>query len=114
MKPAPRKPTVPRNAAETARHAVIDLLCRETRSAKEFSAELRLTEREVYDHLEHIRRSLHAEGAALEIVPAVCRSCGFTFAKRDRLTAPGRCPVCRHEAISDPLYTIHRPGHEPA
>lgn len=42
----------------------------------------------------------------LEITPAECRNCGFVFAKRERLTSPGKCPVCRNEAILDPLFRI--------
>jgi hypothetical protein len=75
-------------------------------SAAEISTAVGLPEKEVSSHLEHIRRSLHATGAVLEIEPAECRHCGFVFAKRERMTSPGRCPVCRNEAISDPLFSI--------
>jgi predicted Zn-ribbon and HTH transcriptional regulator len=58
------------------------------------------------EHLEHLRKSLHAEGRRLTQVPAECRGCGFVFRKRDRLKGPGRCPVCKGEAISDPSFRI--------
>ena len=109
MKKTVRKPAIPRAAQDTIRHAVIDLLCEQTVSAKEISAEVRIAEKEVYSHLEHIRLSLHATGGMLQITPAECRTCGFVFTKRGRLTKPGKCPVCRHEAILEPLFTIRQP-----
>ena len=109
MKPPPRPPTEPRPAQETTRHSVIDLLGEQPLSAKEISGLVHITEKEVYSHLEHIRRSLHAGGGVLEVTPPACRGCGFVFAKRDRLTSPGKCPVCRHEAISEPRFAIRQP-----
>ena len=106
MKQKPRKPTVPRPARETARHAIIDLIRDEPLSAKEISARVHITEKEVYGHLEHIRLSIQAGGDVLEVTPAQCRACGFSFAKRDRLTPPGKCPVCRHEGIFEPLFSV--------
>lgn len=106
MKKNPRKPVIPRTAQETTRHAIIILLVEGPISAAEISTAVGLPEKEVSSHLEHIRRSLHASGAVLEVTPAECRHCGFVFAKRERMTSPGRCPVCRNEAVSDPLFSI--------
>lgn len=108
MGQVPRKPTIPRTAGETVRHRMEELMGERPCSAKELSVEVRIAEKEVYSHLEHIRRSIHAAGGILEITPAECRRCGFTFAKRDRLTPPGKCPLCRHEAIMEPLFAIRR------
>lgn len=33
-------------------------------------------------------------------------SCGFTFRKRERLSTPSRCPVCRSEEITETRYGI--------
>ncbi len=106
MKKIARKPVIPRTAQETTRHAIMALLLKGPISAKEISAAVGLPEKEVSNHLEHIRHSLHATGEVLEMEPAGCRQCGFIFAKRERMTSPGRCPVCRNEAISDPLFRI--------
>jgi hypothetical protein len=101
-----KKPAVPRPAQETARRAVISLIRNQPLSAREISGQAHMMEKDVYSHLEHIRLSIHATGEFLEITPAQCRSCGFVFSKRDRLTPPGRCPVCRHEFIFEPLFAI--------
>jgi len=106
MKKRPQEPVIPRTAQETIRHAIMTLLFEGPISAREISAAVSLQEKEVSAHLDHIRRSLHVTDAVLEVEPAECRHCGFVFAKRERMTSPGRCPVCRHEAISDPLFSI--------
>ena len=106
MKQRPRKPSVPRPAEETLRRAISELIQGEPLSAREISVRAHLMEKEVYSHLEHIRQSLHAIGSHLEVTPAECRSCGFVFNKRDRLTPPGKCPICRSETIFEPLFAI--------
>jgi transcriptional regulator len=106
MKKVPRQPTIPPSAQETTRHAIVTLLVQGVFSAKEISKALGLAEKGVYGHLEHIRRSIQVTGGALQVIPAECRSCGFLFSKRERLTPPGKCPVCRKEAIQDPLFRL--------
>ena len=106
MKQRPRKPVVPRPAGETLRRAICDLILVRPLSARELSVQAHITEKDVYGHLEHIRHSLHAAGSHLEVTPAECRSCGFVFAKRERLTPPGKCPICRCETIFEPLFAI--------
>jgi len=106
MKQTFKKPAIPRIAQETIRRAISELIGEQTFSALDISAEVRIPEKEVYGHLEHIRRSIHSSGALLQVTPAECLKCGFVFSKRDRLTPPSRCPLCRHEAILAPLFAI--------
>ena len=75
-------------------------------SAKEVSAIVRIPEREVYGHLEHIRRTLHQANQHLHVEPAACGKCGFVFHKRDRLSKPGKCPLCHGQLITPPLFRI--------
>ncbi len=109
----PKKPPIPRTDRETIRHAIVDLLSDRTLSALQISAEVRIPVKDVYGHLEHIRHSIHVSGALLQLTPAECRACGFVFTKRDRLTPPSRCPVCRHEALLEPLFAIGWPRERP-
>jgi predicted Zn-ribbon and HTH transcriptional regulator len=108
MKQRPRKPSVPCPAEETLRRAISELIRDEPLSARELSERAHLKEKEVYGHLEHIRQSLHAQGSNLAVTPAECRSCGFVFSKRERLTPPGKCPICRSETIFEPLFAIRQ------
>ena len=91
---------------ESTRRQIRTLLEEGPRTAKEISSVVHRSEKEVESHLEHLRRTLHAEGRRLNQVPAECRGCGFVFRKRDRLKAPSRCPVCKGEAISDPSFRV--------
>jgi predicted Zn-ribbon and HTH transcriptional regulator len=102
----PKEPAVPSERHDTVRQEILSLLDGQTMSARDISGYVRVSEKDVYDHLEHIERSLHRTGHQLSVTPAECHKCGFTFRKRDRLRKPGRCPVCRSESISEPLFAI--------
>jgi hypothetical protein len=110
------RPPQPRDAS--LRQDLAALLRGEVLSARDISRRLRIPEKGVYDHLAHLRRSLSRERAGLQVQPARCLDCDFVFRKRDRLTPPGRCPLCRSETVAPPLFTIPAPespggrGHE--
>ena len=106
MKQRSKEPFVPVEMHHTVRREVLSALSEGPRSAKEMSGKIGLREREVYEHLEHIRKTIGASGSRLVVTPAECKKCGFVFSKRSRLKKPGKCPVCRGEAISEPLFTI--------
>lgn len=101
-----KRPPAPGAAQETVRRRILALLEEGPRTSLEISAAVRIPEREVEGHLTHLRRSLRGSGRRLSHLPAQCRGCGFRFRKRDRLSAPGRCPVCRGESIADPSFRV--------
>ena len=102
----PKEPPVPAERHDTIRHEIIAALKDRTLSAKDISADVHISEKDVYDHLEHIGRSTHATGRHLIVIPAECLKCGFVFKKRERMKKPGRCPVCKEEKIQEPLFSI--------
>ncbi len=104
--PAGTESPVPRERLETARQRILGLLSERPRSAKEISADVRIPEKEVYGHLDHLRKALHREGRRVDVTPAECLACGFVFRKRERFGRPGRCPVCRGESVSEPLFSV--------
>jgi hypothetical protein len=106
MKEKPKEPFVPVEMHDTIRHEIVSALGEGPRSAKELSAAVRISEKEVYGHLEHIRKSITLSGRHLVVTPAECKKCGFAFAKRERLKKPGKCPVCKGESIHAPLFEI--------
>ncbi len=110
MKHTPKKPAIPAAMRATARHEIIAALKDGERSARELSSEIGIPERDVYDHLEHIRKTINASGGQLLVTPAECKKCGFVFSKRERLKRPGKCPVCRGESIHEPLFSIEDSG----
>lgn len=106
MKPTSREPSIPVEMHDTVRREIIAVLEQGERSARDLSSEVGISEKEVYSHLEHIRKTMSATGRHLAITPAECRKCGFVFSKRERLKKPGKCPVCKGESIHVPLFFI--------
>lgn len=107
--PKAKPPARPMERYETVRQEIIALLERfGPMTARELSSEVSVRERDVYDHLEHIRTSLRKTRKNLSILPAECRKCGYTFTSRRRLTKPGKCPQCRSTSIAEPEFTIQK------
>lgn len=92
----------------TIRQEMADLLRKHTLDAKEISAILSIREKEVFDHLTHIGRTISAEGGRLGINSCRCLACGYTFKNRRRFSRPGKCPVCRGTRIQPPTYFIRQ------
>jgi transcriptional regulator len=90
----------------TVRQQIIDLLRQEAMTALDLSQAVRASEKDVYRHLEHIRKTVAGQGRKLSFTPCTCLACGFTFTDRRRLTKPGRCPRCRESRIDSPVFKI--------
>ena len=88
----------------TLRKEIAAALEGETLDLREISKRFGIREREALDHLEHIARSARPKRLIMD--PAICHRCGFVFKKRERFSAPSRCPICRSESISPPRYSI--------
>ena len=97
---------MPADRRETIRKEITALLETDRLSARDISGEVRISEKEVYDHLDHIQKSLNKRGLRLLLTPAECKKCGFIFKKRERLKKPGKCPLCRSTSIEEPLFSI--------
>jgi transcriptional regulator len=106
MKAKMKEPFTPRETFDTIRKEIIAELLQGTCSARDLSAAARIPERDVYNHLEHIHKSIVSSNLHLVITPAECKKCGFVFAKREKLKRPGKCPVCKGESIREPLFAI--------
>ena len=91
----------------TLRKHLIEVLSAEPRSVSRLARELRLPRADVEDALRHMLRSARAAGHRIVVVPARCRSCGFTF-DEDKLTKPGKCPSCRESRIFEPQISLDR------
>lgn len=106
MKKKIKGPFVPEERHETVRRQITSILKEGTFSAKDISAEVRIPEKEVYGHLEHIRKTADKKERHMTITPAECVKCGFVFGKREKLKKPGKCPVCKGELIREPFFSI--------
>lgn len=101
-----KESSVMSDRAESIRKQIMRLLQDEEMSAMDLSRRIGIGEKEVYDHLPKVNRSLTASGAKVEIIPSRCIGCGFIFAKRTRFTEPGRCPKCRGTHIQRPRFRV--------
>jgi len=106
MRTKSKQAFIPQEREDTIRHKIISIISGQALSAKEISADVRISEKEVSGHLEHIKKTLGKSGHDVVITPSECNKCGFVFKKRDRLKKPGKCPVCSGESITAPLFSI--------
>jgi predicted Zn-ribbon and HTH transcriptional regulator len=89
----------------TLRKQLMDVLAREPRSVSSLAREIGLPRADVEDALQHMIKSARAAGHGIVVVPARCRSCGFTFGE-ERLTRPSKCPECRNSRIFEPQIGV--------
>lgn len=98
------RPPAPRHA--TIRQALANTLRAGEHSAHDLSQLVGIPEKAVADHLAHLAKSLPAHGEQLKVIPPACLSCGYSFADRNRLTRPSRCPSCRGTHLAEPFFRI--------
>lgn len=84
----------------------MDALRRGPVGVREISVRAGVSERHIPEHLRHLKKSLKGQGLRLSSRPAQCLECGFIFAKRERVSKPGRCPVCRGSRVAGPQFFI--------
>ena len=91
---------------KTLRGQIIELLREEEMSVRDLSKTLHIMEKDVFDHLAHITRTLKGKGDRLIVSPYRCLSCGYEFKKRKKLSRPGRCPECRNSHLQQATFRI--------
>jgi predicted Zn-ribbon and HTH transcriptional regulator len=102
-RPRPHK-VIERHA--TVRSALREVLREGPLTARELSARVGISEKDVSGHLQHLARSLRHDGDRLRVEPAQCLVCAFVFKARTRLTKPSKCPACRSERVDPPRFVI--------
>jgi len=63
----------------------------------------------VYDDLAHVAKSVRGESrgkASVVMIPPTCRVCGFSFKSLEKPKLPARCPKCKSERVTSPLFKI--------
>ncbi len=87
---------------------LLKILTVEPKTVSALARELRLTKRDVEDHLRHAIRTARAAGADVIVEPAVCRTCGLFFGE-DKLLKPGKCPSCHGTRLIEARVAIRSP-----
>jgi predicted Zn-ribbon and HTH transcriptional regulator len=108
-----RLQTEPREQNRTLRQSILECLEEGPLTARELSALVRIREKDVAPHLEHLEKSLRRSGRRLVIRPAECMKCGFRFEARRRFNRPSACPRCRCQRIEPPVFRLG-PQNEPS
>jgi predicted Zn-ribbon and HTH transcriptional regulator len=92
---------------ETTRQRIADRLREGPATASDLGETLSLPTPVVYDHVEHVSRSVGDDGADEELLvaPPQCRDCGFGGFD-DPINEPSRCPECKSERIEEPAFVI--------
>ncbi len=91
------------------RKDLIALLTERPRSVSSVARELGLRRGDVDEDFRHAIRSARAAGHHVVVEPARCRTCGFVFGE-DRLSKPGKCPVCRGTRLVEAQVRVEPPG----
>jgi len=105
-KKRPKESSEPVERHDTIRKYMKAILEEYALSAKDISTYARISEKDVCDHLEHIKKTMNKGNQHLVVEPAQCERCGFVFKKRGRLTKPSKCPMCHSSLIHPPLFSI--------
>lgn len=93
----------------TPRQRIADLLTLAPMTTQQIAAVVKMSERQVEDHLGHIMKtSARDRSVKFVLHPSECKTCDFVFRDRHRITRPSRCPRCRSELLTDPRYSIER------
>ena len=97
----------PKERTQTIRRTLEDLL-RDggPKTLLELATGAKIRAKDTAEHLEHLIKSGKQKGTKIAVEPAACLDCDFVFKKRDRLTTPGKCPVCGSERISNTRFQI--------
>ena len=89
----------------TTRQRIADFLREEPAEAGRLATEFEITTDAALSHVEHIARSLEGTDEQLLAAPPECLDCGFS-AFDDLANRPSRCPECRSEDLTEPVFTV--------
>lgn len=93
---------------DTRRERIVKLLTRnEPASLDDLCQELKVFDKRlILEDLHHIALTLRRTNSKLIMLPPTCLSCGFVFKDLKKPKLPSRCPKCKSERITQPLFQI--------
>jgi len=94
-----------REASRTTRQRIADRLRETPMEAGALANEFDIRTSVALDHVEHVAQSLEAADEQLLVSPPTCQDCGFEEFD-DLINRPSRCPECKSESVSEPVFTI--------
>ncbi|WP_148864029.1 ArsR family transcriptional regulator [Marinobacter fonticola] len=91
---------VPAERTITIRQDILAILEEVECNASDLSKWVRLTEKDIYAHLDELKKS-----GRVATIPAACNACGYRFEDRRKARKPGKCPRCKSTRIDPPRFT---------
>jgi predicted Zn-ribbon and HTH transcriptional regulator len=89
----------------TTRQRIAAFLREQPAEAGQLANEFDVTTTAALSHVDHVAESLDGTDEQLLVAPPECRDCGFTGFD-DLINRPSRCPECKSESVSEPVFTI--------
>ena len=91
----------------TPRQRILDLLVGRMMTSRQLAAVIKVSERQVEEHLVHIAKSVERDRSRQFVIePSECLDCEFVFKDRSRMTRPSHCPRCHSENTTMPRFGI--------
>ncbi|MFW6376840.1 MAG: transcriptional regulator [archaeon] len=94
-----------REAEATTRERMAERLREEPRSVSALADEFDVTTSAALEHVRHVAQSVDSGDEQFLVAPPECRDCGFDGFD-DPLNRPSRCPECKSEVVSEPVFRI--------
>lgn len=93
----------------TRRQRLRDLLAEHEHGLdlEELKTALDATRGVVLEDLRHLQMSLRHAEETLQVAPPTCRECAYAF-NLDAPKAPSRCPICKSEDLTLPVFRVGR------
>ena len=92
-------------AERTTRQRIASFLRERPAEAGQIATEFEITTATALSHVEHISKSLDGTDEQLLAAPPECRDCGFDGFD-SLINRPSRCPTCKSESVSEPVFTV--------
>lgn len=90
---------------QTTREQIADRLREEALSPSALAREFDISTEAALTAVEHVARSVAADGDQLLAAPPVCQDCGFDGFD-EPASRPSRCPDCHSEAVAEPVFRV--------
>jgi len=94
-----------REASRTTRERITDRLRETALPAGAIAREFDIQTATALEHVEHIAQSLAGTDEQLLVAPPECEECGFSDFD-DPVNRPSRCPECKHEGVTEPVFRV--------
>ena len=87
----------------TRRKDIIELLSKQAMTLRELAEWFHADAKDVLIDLQHVSIALKKR---FVMDPSQCRNCGFVFKDMEKLKRPSKCPECKGEKVSEPIFSI--------